>query len=93
MNLIPKSIHQAAFDEAQRVSRERQQKTLDNIRINIKDHRIKQRYSQQALADACGLTKQTISNIETGKNQPTAATVIAISNVLGVEEVWGIKAT
>ena len=67
--------------------------TLEQIRINIKAHRIKQRYSQQALADRCGLSKQTISNIETGRNQPTASTVIAISNVLGVEEVWGIKVT
>jgi len=66
-------------------------KTLENIRANIKIHRIKQRYSQQALADRCGLSKQTISNIEVGRHSPSASTVIAISNVLGVEEVWGIK--
>ena len=36
------------------------------------------------LADACGLSEMGMSNIMTGKSQPTAKTIVKIAKALGV---------
>ena len=40
--------------------------------------------SQYALAKACGLSKQTMSSLEAGTNQPSWATVQVIAKALGL---------
>lgn len=39
-------------------------------------------YSQQALADAVGVTKQSISNYEAGRNAPSFKVLLAIAETL-----------
>lgn len=47
--------------------------------------------SQQALADAIGVTRQTVIAIELGKYSPSLETAFRISRLfgLGVEDVFG----
>lgn len=40
-------------------------------------------YSQEGLAKAAGLSRETISKIENGRTKPTYATARAIASVLG----------
>lgn len=44
-----------------------------------------QGYTQQALADKVGVTRQQISAIESGKSFPRVATAKAIASVLGIK--------
>lgn len=41
-------------------------------------------WSQQDLADACGMSRQAIQLIETGKTNVTFASLVMISDALGV---------
>lgn len=52
------------------------------MKAKIKNARLASGLSQQKLADAAGLTKQTISNIETGRHAPTFETILKLKRVL-----------
>lgn len=49
-------------------------------------YRAKCGLSQQGLADLCGLSKMTISQIETGKQIPSKITQMKIMLVIGGED-------
>lgn len=55
------------------------------MNTKIKAARIAAGLSQQALADKAGTTKQTISNIETGRSSPTLATLKKIGHALELD--------
>ena len=42
-------------------------------------------YTQQVLADAAGISRDTYQNIESGRSDPRASTLQSIAKVLGVE--------
>lgn len=52
--------------------------------IDIKKHRQRKEMSVQELADACGVTRQMIFQIESGKRRPSIETLLKIANVLNV---------
>lgn len=54
------------------------------IGSNIKRLRLKRSLSQQALAEAVGVSHPRISEIERGKGNPTVRTLQAIADELGV---------
>jgi transcriptional regulator with XRE-family HTH domain len=41
--------------------------------------------TQQALADASGLTREGVAQLETGRRSPTWATVLALASALGIK--------
>ena len=49
---------------------------MANISKNIKQIRIKNNMTQEELAEALFVTRQTISNYETGKSNPDVDTII-----------------
>lgn len=51
-------------------------KTLDN---NIAKFRSKQKMSQQDLADAIGVSRKTISTVETGRFTPSVVIALSIA--------------
>jgi len=53
---------------------------VENIKLKIA--RIEKGFSQQALADLCEVTRQTIGLIEKGKYNPTLNLCIRIAQVL-----------
>ncbi len=55
---------------------------LEGIGKMIKFARESRGLSQQALADACGLRQATIADIETGKQNWSIKTMVAIINAL-----------
>lgn len=59
-----------------------EQAQLEGIGKMIKFARESRGLSQQALADACGLRQATIADIETGKQNWSIKTLIAIVNAL-----------
>ena len=56
----------------------------DNIGSNIREVRQKRRYSQEKLADLCGISNTTLSAYENSKKIPNLTTVAKISRSLGV---------
>lgn len=48
------------------------------LKNNLKEIRIKKKLSQQELADIVGVSRNTISSIETGKYFPTAKLALII---------------
>lgn len=61
---------------------------------NIKAQRLAQGMTQEALAEKMFVTRQTISNWETGKSQPDLETLSAISELFSVEPtelIYGAK--
>ena len=57
---------------------------LKNIGINIKIERLKKGLSQEELAIKAGLSRNTMSLIETGKMNATILKIIDIAQVLDV---------
>ena len=58
---------------------------LKNIGINIKSERLRCGISQEFLAEKCGISRNSISLIETGKINPTITRVIDIAKILKVD--------
>ena len=56
----------------------------DNIGSNIREVRQKRRYSQEKLAELCGISNTTLSAYENSKKIPNLTTVAKISRSLGV---------
>jgi transcriptional regulator with XRE-family HTH domain len=54
------------------------------LRINLVVERARRRFSQTALAEASGLTRQTISDIERGVANPTLDVLDRICAALGI---------
>lgn len=50
----------------------------------VREYREKAGLSQEALAREVGVTRQTIVNMERGRNEPKVLTAIAIAAVLGI---------
>ena len=51
----------------------------------IRSRRQRNMWNQQQLADAVGMSKQSISRIETGRHRPYLSTVKRIADALGVD--------
>lgn len=60
------------------------------LRNRVKDFRTEQKLSQQQLADLIGVSRNTISSIETGQFQPTAklALILCIALDKKFEEMF-----
>lgn len=60
------------------------------LKNKLKEIRIKKNLSQQELADLVGVSRNTISSIETGKYEPTAklAYVLTIALDLKFEDIF-----
>ncbi len=56
-----------------------------SLAANVRYHRTQQGLSQVALAEIAGMSHPRISEIESGKGNPTIKTVDAIAAALGVE--------
>ena len=56
----------------------------DNIGSNIREVRQKRRFSQEKLAELCGISNTTLSAYENSKKIPNLTTVAKISRSLGV---------
>ena len=61
------------------------EKKLDRLGSNIKATRLKLKMTQQDLADRADVHRNYISNLENGKQNPTIAVLMAISDVLNVK--------
>lgn len=57
-----------------------------NLAFNMKALRKKKNWKQQDLADAVGITRAAIANIERGKSAPRPATLKKIAAALGANE-------
>lgn len=76
-------------------------KTIDSKINDIKDHlatviytrRIKLEYTQQHLADICGVDRKTINRIENGHFSPNLDTLLRIFDALSIKprSVFEIK--
>jgi transcriptional regulator with XRE-family HTH domain len=51
----------------------------------IRDRRLSLRIEQRALSEISGVAVHTLSNIESGKGNPTLATVARVLDALGME--------
>lgn len=63
------------------------------IEIYFRSDRVKSRrracgYTQQALADACGIPLHTLQTWEWGRREPHARTLARLAQVLGVRMEW-----
>ena len=63
---------------------------LEIIQI-IKDRRESLKVTQETLAQLSGIGLRTLKQLESGKGNPTLATLIKICDVLGIEIYLGIK--
>ncbi|HLR53995.1 MAG TPA: XRE family transcriptional regulator [Pseudogracilibacillus sp.] len=68
--------------------RERSAISLDHIGITIKQLRLRQKKTQQQIADECGISKSLLSKIENGQTSSAIATLSKISNALDVPLSW-----
>ena len=50
------------------------------------EYRAKERLSQRALAERCGVTLQTINSVENGTQSPSKLTLAKIELVIGKED-------
>ena len=55
------------------------------IRMKLADVRHSKGYTQKEIADKCGLSISTISNIESGENSYTTRSLIMYAEALGYE--------
>lgn len=55
---------------------------MDDLAKRMTEYRAMYKLTQQDLADKCGVTKQTIHYIETGKSRPTRRTRARIELVI-----------
>ena len=60
------------------------QKLLDNLARNVRDLRLKNRLSQEQLAEQCGFHRTYIGSIERGERNATLSTLEALSHTLNV---------
>ena len=60
-------------------------KAMRDIGKNIKHFRIKRNLTQDQLAEQLFVTRQTVSNYETGKSRPDIDMLVKISQVLGID--------
>ena len=51
----------------------------------VKQYRKAARMTQSQLAERAGVSRQTISDIETGKHDPTISVVLLLARALGVK--------
>ena len=51
----------------------------------VKQYRKDARMTQSQLAERSGVSRQTISDIETGKHDPTISVVLLLARALGVK--------
>ena len=58
---------------------------MRDIGKNIKEFRLRSHYSQEEMAEKLYVTRQTISNYETGKSRPDVDTLIRIADIYGVD--------
>ena len=56
---------------------------------NVRRHRLSRRLSQEKLAQRLPVSRDTIRAIETGKSWPQAATLISLTEALGVS-LWDV---
>lgn len=61
---------------------------LQHIGKKIKQVRLRQKKTQQQIADACGISKSLLSKIENGQTSSAVATLSKISEVLGIPLSW-----
>lgn len=63
------------------------------MKNTLKIERVKKGMTQEALANAIGVSRQTIHSIESGKYSPSAVLVLKICAELGVkvEEVFELE--
>ncbi|HEV7938049.1 MAG TPA: helix-turn-helix domain-containing protein [Solirubrobacteraceae bacterium] len=57
---------------------------MPNYVSNVKEHREREGWSQEALARELGVSRQTIVNIEKGISEPRVLLAIALAATLGV---------
>ena len=55
------------------------------LKNNLKDVRTRKKLSQQELADMVGVSRNTISSIETGQYQPSAKLALILSIALDIK--------
>lgn len=60
------------------------QKLLDNLARNVRDLRLKNRLSQEQLAEQCGFHRTYIGSIERGERNATLSTLEVLSDTLNV---------
>lgn len=70
------------------IRRERSHISLDNIGKKVKQLRLRQKKTQQQIADACHISKSLLSKIENGQTSSAIATLSKISNTLDVPLSW-----
>lgn len=60
------------------------------VKNNLKDIRTEKKLSQQELADLVGVSRNTISSLETGQYEPTTklALVLAIALDMKIEDIF-----
>ena len=58
---------------------------LKNLGIKVKSERLRKNISQERLAELVGVSRNSVSMIETGKLNPTILKVIDIANALEIE--------
>ena len=68
--------------------------TLGDVQSRVKELRTERGLSQQALAGAVGVSRQTINAIETGRYDPSLALAVHLARHFGstVEEVFDVDA-
>jgi putative transcriptional regulator len=57
---------------------------LDTVRNHVRDHRQSSGISQASLAEAVGVSRQTINAIETGRYLPSLPLAFALARYFGV---------
>ena len=55
------------------------------IENKVKQYRKAARMTQSKLAESSGVSRQTISDIETGKHDPTISVALLLARALGVK--------
>ncbi len=67
--------------------------TAENIGAHLRDARIERGLSLRSVAQALGVSASLISQVETGKTQPSVSTLYAMVNHLGVsmDELMGMS--
>ncbi len=61
---------------------------LQNIGKKVKQIRLRNKKTQQQIADECGISKSLLSKIENGQTASAIATLSKISDALGVQLSW-----
>lgn len=61
---------------------------MTDISTRLKQARKSKGFTQEALADAIGMSRGVITNIEYGKTEPHALVIRAICEILDINEDW-----